>query len=218
MSSNIAVRLLTAPSDDDRARILDILEAAFHADNLILCLTGASRTAERFLYQRIIDVCLRDGEVWVAGFGGRIDAVALWIRPGRDYLIGADDEYRRTLPDEMQDWYLQHMRPKYQELYAATYAKGSQTRVQAWHLKLMAVHPQRQRQRLGKSLMSTLLDKADRSSLTLTTDVQTSSALHFFQALGFKYTGVKNFISRRAGFPLWSMLRQPSSSSTPASR
>jgi hypothetical protein len=34
--------------------------------------------------------------------------------------------------------------------------------------------------------------------------------VHFFNKLGFKHTGVKNFMSKHAGFPIWNMLRLPS--------
>lgn len=69
--------------------------------------------------------------------------------------------------------------------------------------------------------------QADRESQSIMADVQTSSAVcpyeimiqnnprdHcqvcFFNKLGFKHTGVKNFMSRDAGFPVWNMLRLPS--------
>jgi hypothetical protein len=57
-------------------------------DNGIVCLTGASKTAERLLYEVCMNACLRDGEVWVAGFDDKIQAVSFWTRPGTDFHIG----------------------------------------------------------------------------------------------------------------------------------
>jgi hypothetical protein len=37
-----------------------------------------------------------------------------------------------------------------------------------------------------------------------------SFQVYFFNSLGFKYAGVKNFMGKQVGFPLWSMLRLPS--------
>jgi hypothetical protein len=57
-------------------------------DNAIACLTGASKAAERVLYEVCMNACLRDGEVWVAGFDDQIHAVSFWVRPGADFQIG----------------------------------------------------------------------------------------------------------------------------------
>ncbi|KAI0293025.1 hypothetical protein B0F90DRAFT_1644075, partial [Multifurca ochricompacta] len=151
--------------------------------------------------------CLRDGEVWVAGFNDQINAVTFWIRPGADFHIGLSDDYIRDLPDDMKEWMAHHFVPKYNELYKARTA-GQQVRVQAWHILLIGVQPTFQRRGLGKRLLDVLREKV---SFGMTASSQRTGCfqVHFFNNSGFAYTGVKNFISRQAGFPLWSMLRLP---------
>ncbi|KAI0298328.1 hypothetical protein B0F90DRAFT_1938175 [Multifurca ochricompacta] len=210
MSAPIPIaRRLTSPNTQERTRVVEILETALLDDKAILCLTGASKTSERELYKICLNICLRDGEVWVAGFNDQINAVTFWIRPGADFHIGLSDDYIRDLPDDMKEWMAHHFVPKYNELYKGSYPTGQQVRVQAWHILLIGVQPTFQRRGLGKRLLDVLREKADSKSQCITADVQTSFAVHFFNNSGFAYTGVKNFISRQAGFPLWSMLRLP---------
>jgi len=204
------VRRLTAPSEQEKTRVIELLETALINDNAILCLTGASKTNERALYEICMNASLQNGEIWVAGFDDQIHAVSLWIRPGVDFHIGLSDDYFRRAGDDVKQWVTHHFTPKYNELYQSFYSNGKQARVEAWHLILIGVQPSFQRRGLGKRLVSVLRETADAQSQCITVDVQTSVAIHFFNSLGFKYTGVKNFMSRQAGFPLWNMLRFPS--------
>ncbi|KAI0059923.1 hypothetical protein BV25DRAFT_1839939 [Artomyces pyxidatus] len=210
-----AVRHLPAPTDEERSRILQILEAAFAGadtppDQAVLCMTGGSKSAEHAMFRFAIEAALRDGELWVAGLDrNSIDGVALWISPGNDWSIGSEDAYKRMLPEDMKEWFTMHFKPKYDELYASTYPQygGGALRVRAWHLKVIAVHPSCQRRKLGTALVRAVLDKPDRAGKPMTCDVQTSASVQFLQPLGFVYTGVRNFMGRRTGFPLWSLRR-----------
>jgi len=116
----------------------------------------------------------------------------------------------RHLGDDMKEWMTHHFTPKYNELYQSSYPNGQQARVEAWHLLLIGVRPAYQRRGLGRALVSVLREMADRQSQCITTDVQTHSAVYFFNSQGFKYAGVKNFMGKQVGFPLWNMLRLPS--------
>ncbi|KAI0260014.1 hypothetical protein BC834DRAFT_973815 [Gloeopeniophorella convolvens] len=167
-SPSPSVRHLAAPSAQERTRIIELLETAF----------------------------FNDGEVWVAGFNGQINAVAFWVRPGADFHIGLADDYFRRLPDDMREWLSHHFIPKYHELYSSSYPNGQQTRVQSWHLVLLGVQQSSQRRGLGKRLVNILRERADRQSQTITADVQTSAAVHFLNNAGFRYMGVKNVVVR----------------------
>lgn len=50
-------------------------------------MTGGYKEGERALYQQWLDVALDMGEVWVAEIDRRIEGVALWVRPGKDYTV-----------------------------------------------------------------------------------------------------------------------------------
>jgi len=142
--------------------------------------------------------------------------VSFWIRPGADFHIGLSVDYLRDLGDDLKEWVTHHFTPKYNELYQSSYPNGHQARVEAWHLLLIGVQPAFQRRGLGRLLVDTLRKVADRESQTIMADVQTSSAVCFFNKLGFTHMGVKNLMSRHAGFPVWNMLRLPSQAANTA--
>ncbi|KAH9990198.1 hypothetical protein BJV74DRAFT_442969 [Russula compacta] len=194
-SSAPIVRRLTTPNAQERTRIIELLQLALLNDNAILCLTDGSRTSERVLYEICMDTCLDNGEVWVTGFDDQIHAVSFWVRPGTDFHIGLSEAYFRHLGDDMKEWMTQHFIPQYNDLYRSSYPNGQQARTEAWHLLLISVQPAFQRRGLGKLLVNVLREMADRQSKCLVVDVQTYSAVLFFNNLGFKYTGVKNFLS-----------------------
>lgn len=209
MTSAIFTRQLTAPTDAEKTRILEILTSALGHDICLRCVTGESDSVMQSLFRMSLEGSLRDGEVWVAGFDNHIEAAALWTEPGKDAIISMHENYQALLPDEMKDWLKFHLIPKYKELYNTAFSAGESTRTQAWHLNLVAVDPQHYRRGLGRALVCTVRDKADRNHQTMTADVPTLHSVYFFQSLGFKYKGVKNFVSRRSGFPLWCMIREP---------
>jgi len=184
MSSSATIpRRLTAPNEQERTRIIEILEMALINDNAIVCLTGASKTSERVLYEVCMNTCLRDGEVWVAGFNDQIHAVSFWIRPGTDFHIGLSEDYFRHLGDDIKDWVTHHFTPKYNELYQSSYPNGPQARAEAWHLLLIGVQPAYQRRGLGKLLIDVLREAADRQSQCMTADVQTTSAVCPYESI-----------------------------------
>ncbi|ETW77415.1 hypothetical protein HETIRDRAFT_118433 [Heterobasidion irregulare TC 32-1] len=154
------------------------------------------------LFRMFLEGSLRDGEVWVAGFDNRIEAAALWTEPGKDAIISMHENYQALLSDEMKDWLKFHLIPKYKELYNTSFSAGESTRMQAWHLNLVAVDPQHYRRGLGRALpciYSHYPVQADRNHQTMTADVPTLHSVYFFQSLGFKYKGVKNFIRHMTG-------------------
>ncbi|EIM87385.1 uncharacterized protein STEHIDRAFT_110609 [Stereum hirsutum FP-91666 SS1] len=194
--SSIAVRQVVAPSDVERNRMVEIMTLALANDSSILCLTGGSKEGERVLLSQWVDAALELGEVWVAEIDQRIEGVALWIKPGKDYTVSYQDRYLRAFPPDTQEWTVQHFRPKYEQLYKQSYPLRELTRLHAWHLKQIAVNPRLQRRGIGRALIAAVRDRAP--------DVPSAGA-----SQGFAYRGVKNFVGRRGGFPLWAMLREP---------
>ncbi|TFY62310.1 hypothetical protein EVG20_g6752 [Dentipellis fragilis] len=214
MASSLTVRQLTAPDDAEHQHMIALLEETFANDTAIRCVTGGSKDNRRAWCKLLIDKTLREGQLWAAGFNGRIDALAFWFGPGVESAIAESNEYAAMLTEDMRDWMNLHYRPQYQELYRSTYATGSRVRIQAWHLKIIAVRLSHQRQGLGRALVAVVTEKADRDTVAMTTDTTTSNALYFLQRLGFRYIGVKNFVMQRYGFPMWCMIREPPTSSS----
>lgn len=68
------------------------------ADSSILCLTGGSKEGERVLLSQWVDAALELGEVWVAEIDQRIEGVALWIKPGKDYTVRSVFNFASLFP------------------------------------------------------------------------------------------------------------------------
>ncbi|KAA1471992.1 hypothetical protein DENSPDRAFT_150190 [Dentipellis sp. KUC8613] len=230
MASSLTVRQLTAPSDAEHQHMITLLEETFAHDTAMRCISGSSKDNRRAWCKVLIDKTLREGQLWAAGHNGRIDALAFWFGPGVESAIVESNEYAAMLSQDMRDWINLHVgrilsvvlipadilcqyRPQYHELYRSAYAAGSRVRVQAWHLKLLAVRQSRQRQGLGSALVAVITEKADRDNLAMTTDTTSSNALYFLQRFGFRYIGVKNFVMQQYGFPMWCMIRETPTSS-----
>ena len=50
-------------------------------------MTGGYKEGERAFFHQWLDVALDLGEVWVAEVDKRIEGVALWVKPGKDYTL-----------------------------------------------------------------------------------------------------------------------------------
>ncbi|THH14434.1 hypothetical protein EW146_g5895 [Bondarzewia mesenterica] len=193
--------LLTIP-DTERARILEVFKIALGHDNCIACIVNGSQQTLHTFFDMGLDASLKDGEVWVAGYDNRIDAVALWIKPGTDHVVALQEKYQALFVGEMKEWLTSHFALKYQELYTTAYPTGVQRRIQAWHLNYIAVDPQYYRRGLGKALVCAVRDKADRDNQTMTTDVPTShSPLYTSSSIDFEHSRT-DAIARSVVVPL----------------
>ncbi|KAI0311104.1 hypothetical protein OF83DRAFT_787834 [Amylostereum chailletii] len=187
MSSTVNTRLLNTLSSSERVQVFQILLDAFEHSAIVQPFTGQNCTPSDIL-SRYIDAALQKGELWVTGFGNDIQGVAIWFGPGQDYGFIPQDWFDGLVSDDTKDWLVHHGRPLYEELYKSSYPTGT-------------------------SLIQTKMLKGNGA---YTTDVSTSSAVLFFEKLGFLYKGVKNFVSSSSsGFPLWCMYRGPSLVSKP---
>ncbi|VDB87160.1 unnamed protein product [Peniophora sp. CBMAI 1063] len=154
---------------------------------------------------------LRDGEIWVAGFNGSIDGAAIWIQPGKEEPTLDRPDYFAQLSDQTRRWIVQHFSLVYRELYASAYAAGPIIRTQSWHLGFIGVLPQLQRRGLGRALVNAVIANAGHAEYPVTVDASVLSSVYFLQSLGFVHRGVKNFTCPKGSFPLWCLMRPPTS-------
>ncbi|KAI0035440.1 hypothetical protein K488DRAFT_83017 [Vararia minispora EC-137] len=144
------------------------------------------------LAEDMLNAAFDYGEVWVAGRGSTVEGAAIWFAPGREYNLFWRDTFERIIPSETKDWIKRHALTKYDELYSAAYSTGKTVRVNSWQLAIISIQPASRRRGLGLALVEA---KAAQVSEPLTTDVDTTSALLFFEKLRFIHKGVKNFSS-----------------------
>jgi len=206
-------RRLDRPTEDDINRMLGILGEAFSNDKALAVATGGSPTIRSAYLHTIVDNANRNGQIYVVGPEPEFDGVALWAPPGVDWAPCDDQDYRKLLPADVLEWIVHHAIPMYEELYKTAFGpRGTEVSILAWHVKLIAVRPSRQRQGLGKSLMRVICKEASQGMYRMVADCHTQISVGFFQKLGFRHQAVKNYYSPLGvGFPLWCMLREPPS-------
>jgi len=175
--------------------------------------TGGSPTARSAYIRAMVDNANRLGEIYVVGPEPEFEGIALWAPPGVDWQAFDNNDYRRLLTQESLEWLVHHAIPTYEGLYKSAFGpRGFDVSKQAWHLKLIAINPSRQKEGLGKALVRAATREAYKGKYRVVTDCHTQLSVGFFQNLGFRHQAVKNFYSPFGiGFPMWCMVKEPSS-------
>jgi len=210
----ISLRKLSNPTPQEHQRVLTILLAAFLGDVEIAAMTGGKSSLEPAFFRLQLELSLNYGEVYIAGTGGSIDAVALVFAPGQDFLVDENTNFQPShdfvskLTPEMQQWWILHLRPKFAELTNISLG-SAEARKAAYYIRIIAVHPEKQRRGLGRKLMEMFAQKADGGKKKMCLETSTDAMVRVFYKFGFKVKGTKNFGSTLGGFPLFCMVRDP---------
>ncbi|TBU25704.1 hypothetical protein BD311DRAFT_763972 [Dichomitus squalens] len=205
-----SVRRLVDPSDEDVEAIVQILLDAFKDDVGMASISGNSARTHADVHRRTIRACIAHGEVYVGLVNERIQGVIASIAPGEDWHFYQQEDFLRSLSPYLSEWYSYHYIPTYEELYRSAFRSGERARRDAWHIKVLAVHPDAQRRGLGRLLLGSVSKQADASGKRIVTDVKSPYHVQWFRKSGFSHRGVKNFTSKDStGFPLWCMAREP---------
>ena len=146
---------------------------------------------------RLTEVRLSGGEAWVTD---DLCAVSLWEPPGGIYASrpGLWPEFNRLLaPDE--------------DSRLATYDSAIDRVRPAephWYLGVLAVDPGRRGRGLARSVMTPILDSADRTSTPVTLETATPLNLAIYARLGFEVDDEVDLPDN--GPHVWLLRRQPS--------
>ncbi|KAI1792463.1 acyl-CoA N-acyltransferase [Ganoderma leucocontextum] len=207
----ISVRRITDPSDGDIDAIVEVVVAAFRDDVGMASGSANSPRLQADIHRRTIQGCIAHGQVHVGVVNGRIQGVVAATAPGADWHYYQQEDFMRSLSPYLSEWYSYHYIPTYEELYRAAFRSGERARKEAWHVKLLAVHPDAQRVGLGRLMLSAICTQADSNGKRIVTDVKSPYHVRWFRKSGFSHRSVKNFTAKdSAGFPLWCMAREPS--------
>ncbi|KLO08769.1 hypothetical protein SCHPADRAFT_908364 [Schizopora paradoxa] len=210
----VSIRRLTNPTLQEHQRVLAILLGAFAGDVEIAAMTGGKASLEPAFFRLQFELSLTYGEVYVAGTGGSIDAVALIFAPGQDFVVDENTNFQPShdfvskLTPEMQQWWIMHLRPKFAELTNISLG-SAEARKAAYYIRIIAAHPEKQRRGLARKLMETFMQKADGGKKKMCLETSTDAMVRVFYKFGFKVRGTKNFGSALGGFPLFCMVREP---------
>ncbi|KAH9929096.1 uncharacterized protein BXZ73DRAFT_102250 [Epithele typhae] len=206
----VSFRRLVDLSEDELDAVVQVLLAAFKDDVGMSSLSGNSTRVLADICRRTVRACSKVGEVHVGLVDGRIQSVVAWTAPGQDWQCYQQADFMANLSSYLNEWYMYHYQPTYEDLYATAFSAGERTRRDALYLNFLAVHPDHQHRRIGKQLLSFACKQADATAKRMVVDVKSPFLVSWFRKSGFIHRAVKNFSSRdSAGFPLWCMVREP---------
>ncbi|KAJ7355790.1 acyl-CoA N-acyltransferase [Mycena albidolilacea] len=197
--SEIVVRQLVNPTEDEIEQAATVLKDAFHAgaDPFGHSLCGGNLEFDTQILRAGVRAAVVGGEIWVAGLGPTdIGAVATWFGPGTDYL--ATEEQRAAgwydveakFTPELKKWWSEYFIPRYNSWNAASIGEG--TKLKSWQLQLLATAPEHQRKGLAGALIKAVESKADGVMLCLETTNDPNVA--FYRKLGFVVRGTISLV------------------------
>ncbi|KAI5119071.1 hypothetical protein M0805_005489 [Coniferiporia weirii] len=210
-SAAVSVKVLSEhnATSYDKERVVQILLAALRGDLQISAMTGGQAALEPAFFRSQLDLCLKQGEVYIAGRGGSFDGVLLVYDPSYDcYDNSSSREFVAKLSPEMQQWWTSYFRPKYAEMTNAALGNNGMRKTVRKVLSI-AVHPEVQHRGICRRLLESVLNKADTERQRISVDVNNNVLVGIFSKFGFWVRVTKNFGSYQGGFPLFSMLREP---------
>ena len=122
------------------------------------------------------------GSVLSAWTGDRVDAVAVWLPPGR--FPWSPMRKLRATPAFLR---IMAAAPRASKPFVRFGAgvEAAHRDAPHWYLVVMSVRPERQRQGLGKALVKPILERADRDRVDCRLETADPNNIPFYQRLGF---------------------------------
>lgn len=136
-----------------------------------------------------------------------IDAIALWLPPGKDTGLWAMVKSGIAMPRFAMGLPAQDR--KRMLAVHSQFEKRKKVLMPEphWYLSAIGVDPERQREGLGSALVHAGIGRADRDNAPIYLETQTKSNVAFYQHLGFEVVG--ETLATGLDLPVWSMTRNP---------
>ncbi|KAJ7708825.1 hypothetical protein B0H17DRAFT_1030971 [Mycena rosella] len=194
--SEIIVRRLTNPTDDEIERGSALLTVAFRSlnDLFVASITGNNPDLDPMFHRAHMRAGAVGGELWVAGFGPTdIAAVAVWFGPGTDFLAteeqraaGWNDLQSKFTP-ELRKWWSEYFGPRYNQWNEDCLGKGTKTK--SWHLDLLGTSPDHQHKGLAAALIQAIEVKSTADGEIMFLEASNDPNVAFYKKRGFVVGG-----------------------------
>ncbi|KAJ6561079.1 hypothetical protein DFH09DRAFT_1160395 [Mycena vulgaris] len=194
--SEIVVRRLTNPTDDEVERGSALLNVAFRAltDSFGESLTGGNPDLDQMFHRAHMRASAVGGELWVAGFGPTdICAVACWFGPGTDFLDTEEqraagwNELQSKFTPELAKWWSEYFIPRYNTWNEACLGKGMKRK--SWHLDLLGTSRDHQHKGLAAALIQAVESKAAAEGVMMFLETTNEPNVAFYKKRGFVVRG-----------------------------
>lgn len=134
-----------------------------------------------------------------------IDAIALWLRPGRNVGLGAMLRSGVAMPRFAMGLPTQDRKRMLAVHSQLEKRKKVLMPEPHWYLSAIGVDPGRQGEGLGSALVNAGIGRADRDDTPIYLETQTERNVAFYQRLGFHV--LEENLASGFDLPVWSMVR-----------
>lgn len=138
-----------------------------------------------------------------------IDAVALWLPPGKDFGFWAMVKSGFALPR----FAMSLPAPDRNRMMAVLRQLGKRKKALMpdphWYLAAIGVDPERQGEGLGSTLVKAGIRRADHENTSVYLETETAGNVGFYQHLGFEV--LEQVTAAGLDLPVWLMIRRPPS-------
>jgi len=138
-----------------------------------------------------------------------IDAVALWLPPGKDFGFWAMVKSGFALPRFAMGLSAQDRNRMMAVLRQLGERKKALMPDPHWYLAAIGVDPERQGEGLGSTLVQSGIRRADHENTSVYLETETEGNVGFYQHLGFEV--IEQVTAAGLDLPVWLMMRRPHS-------
>jgi ribosomal protein S18 acetylase RimI-like enzyme len=136
-----------------------------------------------------------------------VDAVALWLPPGKDFGFWEIAKSGFALPRLAMRMPAPDRKRMMAVLGQLEDRKKALMPEPHWYLSAIGVHPEHQGEGLGSALVRSGIRRADRDNTPIYLETETGGNVDFYRHLGFEV--IEQVTAAGLGLPVWLMLRRP---------
>lgn len=204
---SVAVEILPYEAGAHEAETARALGAAFTDDPAIQYLLGRrDPSAAAWCMRQGVRLAVLHGIGFVARLEGRIVGGSFWVPPG---VSPAGSTIQQLRIGGWEAPVVLGLAGTARELWREEdLAKrfGRELRTPAWYLDLLGVDPAAQGKGLGKQLVASMLERADREQMDVVLVTHKKANLDYYRRLGFEVTSDETLRGIPTG---WTMRRAP---------
>ncbi|KAF9463582.1 hypothetical protein BDZ94DRAFT_1308694 [Collybia nuda] len=194
---------------------------------------GGSQELSGPFWKSTVVAGLLGGEVYIAETftaPKKIVGCAVWFGPGRAMYDSPDQQAMALGPlmglfePPLQAWWGNFFLPLYNKFTSSALGEG--TKLGSWHLQTLGVHPEYQRQNVGKHLVDVVAAKATLNHIDMVVECSKEVNVDIYRRLGFEtrmpkykenvpespskydFAEIIKGVHNTLEFPIWVLLRK----------